>query len=482
MTVYQKRLAIFLVVVVGALSMLAGPLFANRVSEAALVKDIFPDTGSGNPRALVNVNGTLFFLANDGFGYPKLWKSDGTATGTVVVKDLNPSQLVPGQQPPVPAGGITPEPRYLTAVGNTLFFVAYTTPNSSFRYTLWKSDGTETGTQPVKSTPIIDPQNLVNVNGTLFFTSMDDAVQARLWKSDGTDAGTGRVMTTNPDAALQPSALTNVQGTLFFQSSQQLWKSDGTDAGTVVVKALPGSIPITNPASTAALNGVFYFAHTDTTSGTELWKSDGTQAGTTLVKDIFPGTGITGANSASPHDFITVGGLLYFGAYDGANGEQGLWRSDGTEAGTTRIKSFINQSDVIPTNLTTSNGLILFQGSDPTHGNELWKSDGTEAGTVLVKDIVADSVSSYPANLTSVNGVLFFIVKQVDSSSALYKSDGTEAGTVLVKVISPSLFVTPNYLTAVNSTLFFQSRDTATGQELWKVTVSTELYLPQIQR
>ena len=39
---------------------------------------------------LTNVNGTLFFTANDGTHGHELWKSDGTAAGTVLVKDIIP--------------------------------------------------------------------------------------------------------------------------------------------------------------------------------------------------------------------------------------------------------------------------------------------------------------------------------------------------------------------------------------------------------
>src|SRR5262249_61137988 len=63
-----------------------------------LVKDIWPGSssafivsgGSVLNAFLTNVNGTLFFLANDGVSGRELWKSDGTAAGTVLAKDINP--------------------------------------------------------------------------------------------------------------------------------------------------------------------------------------------------------------------------------------------------------------------------------------------------------------------------------------------------------------------------------------------------------
>jgi ELWxxDGT repeat protein len=71
------------------------------------------------------VGGTLFFVA--GF-YSELWKSNGTAAGTVLVKKM--------------AGTFN-----LTSIGGTLYFVADDGAHGS---ELWKSDGTPAGTVLVK--------------------------------------------------------------------------------------------------------------------------------------------------------------------------------------------------------------------------------------------------------------------------------------------------------------------------------------------
>ena len=73
-----------------------------------LVKDINPG-GNSNPDQLVNVNGTLFFIADNGSDGLELWKSDGTEGGTVMIKNINILGLSASS------------PSLLTAVNGVLF-------------------------------------------------------------------------------------------------------------------------------------------------------------------------------------------------------------------------------------------------------------------------------------------------------------------------------------------------------------------------
>ena len=136
--------------------------------EAVLVKDINPN-GNSYLNSLTNIDGTLYFRANDGNG-TELWKSDGTADGTVLVKDINPNG--------------SSEPKSLTNIDGTLYFSAIDENNDNG---LWKSDGTADGTVLLKN---IAPNQLTNIDGTLYFTAYDSSNGIELWKSDGTADGT----------------------------------------------------------------------------------------------------------------------------------------------------------------------------------------------------------------------------------------------------------------------------------------------------
>ncbi len=84
---------------------------------------------------------------------------------------------------------------------------------------------------------------------------------------------------------------------------------------------------------------------------------------TVLVKDIVVGT----AGSA-PGQLTNVGGALYFMV------SGGLYKSNGTAAGTSLVKSFTR----IPSELTNLNGVLYF-----TDGDDVWRSNGTALGTVV---------------------------------------------------------------------------------------------------
>ena len=60
----------------------------NGNGTAWMVRDTRSGSYSGNPSILTAVGSTLYFRATDGTSGYELWKSDGTSSGTVMVKDI----------------------------------------------------------------------------------------------------------------------------------------------------------------------------------------------------------------------------------------------------------------------------------------------------------------------------------------------------------------------------------------------------------
>ena len=192
-----------------------------------MVQDSVAGSKGANPAYLTEMNGsvfyTSFFNATQG-----LWKSDGTDSGTI------PLSVFPQNLPYFDL------PDRLTNVNGTLFFSAATAATSR---ELWKSNGTAAGTQLVKDIRPGDsssfPDFLTNYNGTLIFKALTTITPQGLWKSNGTSPGTVSVRDINPNANSITSPFVVHDGLVYFGANDgttgaELWSSDGTFAGTVL--------------------------------------------------------------------------------------------------------------------------------------------------------------------------------------------------------------------------------------------------------
>jgi ELWxxDGT repeat protein len=149
-----------------------------------LVKDINLGTYSSSPQNLTVVNDKLFFSANDGTNGQELWVSDGTAAGTQLVKDIYPF-VAPFIR--------SSSPENLTVFNGKVFFSANDGTNGR---EVWSSDGTASGTQLLKvispgtSGTDYNPIGFTVFDGKLFISIDNGTNGTELWSSDGTTAGT----------------------------------------------------------------------------------------------------------------------------------------------------------------------------------------------------------------------------------------------------------------------------------------------------
>jgi ELWxxDGT repeat protein len=433
----------------------------GTASGTVLLMDIRAGATGSYPFKFTPVNSIVFFEAHDGIHGKELWKTDGTAAGTVLVKDISPG-------PSAHSGFAFDHIANLTNINGVLFFVAYHNNN----HDVWRSDGTAAGTFPLTTGSsiefsFIDPM-IAEYNGQAYFLTQYQWQEAQLWKSDGTPGGTapvktdfsyfnygaGTLLEASADAVFAVGGATSDEGPGPIRGFK-MYVVDSAATGVTQISDIVAPTKSSDPFALTNVNGTIYFGATD--SGTadqedraeaDLWRSDGTEAGTVKVKDFTSLQALTAVDES-----------LFFVGYNGD--EYDVWTSDGTETGTHVVKDIDTEEGTFPDNLTNLDGTLFFSITETATGRELWKSDGTAAGTVLVKDI-NPAGSSNPTNLTDFNGVLYFSTND-NGSGGLWKSDGTFSGTVQVKEV----IIGGESLTPAGNTLFFTAAD-ADGFQLWK--------------
>ncbi len=369
----------------------------------------------------------------------QLWRSDGTASGTHLVKNVFPYYST--------------TPKELTKVDGRLFF--------TFPSELWVTDGTEVGTYLMQGMSSSYPTHLTEVNGKLFFSATDPQHGRELWMSDGTDSGTYMVKDINISNNSSPDELVSCNDKLFFvanngstsTSNDELWTSDGTDSGTYMVKEIRG-FGGSDPRQLTTVNDQVFFVADDGTHGDELWITNGTESGTYMIKDINP------SGSSWPRSLTKVGDKVFFFRDILLTGSLNI--SDGTDAGTHELKSGFMYFD----NPTEFKDKLLFSAFDSTNGTGLWISDGTPNGTQLLKTLVPEYQS--PADeFTVIGDKLFFTVtlpSPTSTFSELWETDGTTSGTKKVQHNTHSSgvdmdYLDPEWLVTESGLLFFHRRE-----------------------
>jgi ELWxxDGT repeat protein len=492
-------------------------------STVTLLKDIRPGPEGSRPRHFAELDGIMYFTADDGVHGRELWRSDGTEAGTTMVKDINQGgEGACGES--APCGRLYP-------AGNFLYFEA---DDGVHGTELWRTDGSQAGTillgdvAPGPSSSGVmeilglrdktlvtlftlaqgwelwavegDPPNLhlvadigpgtwdgsprsfATLDGSRAFFSAYSLDGTELWSSDGTQAGTFLVKDINPGVgSSNPYALTPMGDAIYFVASDaahgaELWKTDGTAPGTLLVRDIaPGAASsLQGPDSPLrrALGGLF-FAADDGFHGRELWKSDGTNAGTMLVADIYP----YGASDPSPP--VDIGAVAVFAAYDGMNGRE-VWRTDGTAAGTAMV---FDVSGPItegsgPEGFLALHNRTIFRADDGVHGRELWVTDGTEAGTALLRDIRPGPEGSASAFLTALNGHVYFFAWDGTNPLTLWRTDGTTNGTIALKVFDLGIFGEVLEVQAAGDYVFISVHrnglEGERGPELWRTDGTPE--------
>jgi len=409
-------------------------------AQVTLVKDINPGTGNSSPGEIFVFGDHFYFKAddaNDAVDHgSELWKSDGTTSGTVLVKDIR-------------VGSSNSGPFDFFILNNELFFTANDGSASP-----WKTDGTESGTIKVTTGPtILAP---VIIDGLVYYkhTNTIDGIANDLWQFDGvtqsavTDAGTTEenifafvafqnkiflyantvaddattgnelyvydpntdlfslVKDINPGSSDASISNFMVMGDkLYFEALSGLWETDGTDAGTKAVDAASALGGVTN---VYAWNDKLFFEGDDGTNGDQLYVYDPVAGTTTNISNI------SGANSNhDPSDYCPYDGYLYYRGEDADDTDGNLFRTNGTSI--EQLDNVVKDID----DIVVLNNKLYFEGEDAsgteTTGNELFMLDPTTIPTAIGDEVKEMNISVYPnPSYGTIN------IKGLESAQATY--------------------------------------------------------------
>jgi ELWxxDGT repeat protein len=473
---------------------------------------VFDTPNNASSTGFTVYNGHLYFVANDGLNGRELWRTDGTAGGTILITGFNGSsssfdtsdlcvydgklyfranvfpvgigfelyrvdtisggpliELVADVNPGSGSSAIGE----LTVYNNVLYFKGNTGAGTK----LLRYDGTTVSL----AANVATPQELTVFNGYLYFTANNFGRD--LWRYDGTTAS--RLTEFHTGGGFGPTGLTQYNDALFFNLGE-LW-SFGQTASIRSVDITPGAAsslpsnltPFSNamyfsvgggigglweslgsataavqlhsvtPRDMGVFNGNLYLNELNA-SGVELWQLEPGGVTPVAVKDINP------TGDANPTDFTVYGSYLYFAA-DGGDvaGGRELWRTDGTAAGTIRVADINLTGSSNPSSLQVFNGKLYFSAMDGINGAGLWSYDGTTA------TLVAGNQASAPTNLTVFNGSLYFV-----TGLWAWKYDGTTVSQI------PNL-QKPRDLEVFNGALYFWALATDGRRGLWRYDGTT---------
>ena len=404
--------------------------------------------GVSSPRYIVGFNKKAYFAANDNKNGVELWQSDGTANGTILLKDIN-------------VGTASSDPENFIEYNGALYFTANTADHGE---ELWKTDGTAAGTVLVKDirpgATGSDSSKITVANGKLYFGATGENNEKEPHISDGTASGTS-MLKDLPSIAFGsfPGGFIEQNGFVYFYAGAfgddygtQIWKTNGTESGTELIY------------ETQCLSNLYssgnYILFTAGFKDNELWKSDGTTAGTTLLINTLDNPKFfTRYNNK---DFFISGGVA--------------WETDGTTDNTKKIDNLaISKSSNDFNDISLWKNNLYFKATPPNafpSNYELYSYNGTQIK--LVKDIYTGTFGSDPNYFTDASKYFVFSADFSGKGTEVWKSDGTDAGTSLLADIEPGFNGSfPEAYVLIDGNLFFSATTSSNGREIYKIDIST---------
>jgi ELWxxDGT repeat protein len=351
--------------------------------------------GSTLPRAFTRVGtSTIYFIApsRNRPVFQAFWRIDASTGGIAEV--------------PIADGAGYTDIRSPVELNGKLFFIG---SNSVYGAELCVVPSSTAGTSRVvdlAAGPASGVATLSVRRGGLYMAGLTPTTTTRVsvYRSDGTASGTVALTNSAADSSIPNQFVDTPAGVAFslgLGSASKLWLTDGTASGTSAT-TIDGATSVYQGGSGASAFGILV-----STAGTQqvVRRTDGTVAGTTTLPIVLP------AASATYVATTATGAIVAARPASVSIGDMGLYRIDSTGPA---IELVASQRGAAFTGLTlAADGKVYFTGSYQDISAALGRTDGTVAGTGLLFDPFGTSAIHALGALN--NGIFVFA-----SASTLY--------------------------------------------------------------
>lgn len=449
------------------------------------ITDLVPDIKLGTyNNAIGLVNSFFYFSASDSQHGYELWRTDGTSSGTFMVKDIN-TEIASSY------------PDLMFGLGDYVYFMA---DDINHGNELWRTNGTTTELfadldrhtteshvldsdfyykakfknsyitnisldffqitdngninpiNPTYSLPIHESSTLQELNDSLYFMGKD----GNLWRMDQTFLNFKKVIhldsTNNGTGNYGVYGLTSVDKKLFFgtNNDSQLWITNGQKTGTIkLLNAGYGELPTGRKDSWLhtfpAQKKLFFERYNQSANKVEVWASDGTVVGTIKL-----------LTSESHTSFGLFNDKLYF------ENNSTLWCSDGTLAGTFQIdnRDFthgMQLKDKFYLTRKSANGIEYYELDKNNNLKLLNTIGGFENETIY-----------FTTNFYNIDDRYLLNIIFTPTHQHFYLTDGNKENIkkafILKNAFSANDVFQPIYH---NKKIYFTATDSLKGRELW---------------
>ena len=358
----------------------------------------------------------------------ELWVSDGTDAGTKLLKDINKS------------GNLDSNPKFQTELNGKIYFAA---DDNIHGRELFVFDGTNTTLVKdiYPGFDSSNPYDFYVLNDKLIFKAFTKEKGLELWITDGTETGTTILKDIKPNgdgflndnrAHVRINQFKKLNNELYFYADDgvkgmELWKTNGTEAGTFMIKDINNGFSGSyrpaldqRPTFLEHNNELYFYVSSlgsnNNLSRFELWKTDGTNAGTRAVTEVM---NVLKDNKIAFNTYSSFNNLFYFHGIDKVDNEDTVYKTED-------FTTFSKIDGLEPTTLFPLKDKMYYVKNTETEGAEIWELNKDDS-TNIVADIIPGTKGSNPFNFYAFKDYLYFAILNEIGTAELWRLSNNTA-------------------------------------------------------